>query len=175
MNDVRKIIVLNITFDAWIIPSIKKRLKALIKLQRFCRKGSGNHAFSYMQRQIKYFNTSAPPVLYRQVASCSVCNRLPIRIYNKAKRMHYCIDILRKDNMSTMIDISIPAIHRPILYNNCYCNNKPFKVYKKMVDMPRGNYTKMDSIRYIMCELSNDQLTFYTRIKLSNYMTNRLN
>tara|TARA_B110000967_G_C18690398_1_gene462697 strand:- start:76 stop:603 length:528 start_codon:yes stop_codon:yes gene_type:complete len=175
MLDQRKIIVLNITFNAWIIPRSNKKLKALIKLQRFCRKGSGNHAFSYMQRQGRRFNMFPPPVLYRQVANCITCHKLPIRIYNKMKRMHYCIDALRKNNASTMIDVMLPAAKRPLLYNNCYCNNKPFEVYKKNVNFPRGNRTKMDGIRYIMCELSNDELTFSTRLKLSNYMINRLN
>ena len=36
------------------------------------------------------------------------------------------------------------------------------------------NFTTKDGIRYIMCELSGDELTYYTRFKLSKFLNDRL-
>jgi len=179
MNGSRKIKTLNIVFTHWVFPTCEIRLKALKKIQRFCRRGSGNHAHSYMTEQVRIFGIFGPPLLYRQVANCIICDKIPFRIFKKYNRAHWCVEKLceNKDkNYREKIALNIfkSEKNQSFLYDDCFCNNKPFKVYKKMVDAPRGNFTPIDSIRYIMCELSGDKLTYYTRFKLSNYLVNRL-
>ena len=171
MNDQEKFAALNIVFNNWLLPSQKIRIKALKKLQRFCRRGSGNHAYKYMIKEKKVFDNEfgGPPVLYRQVANCvSDCDKIPIRILNKHKRMTHCVN--KFPWIRNQVEKSCGY---GLLYNDCFCNNKTFEVYKKIVEMPRG-ITARDGIRYIMCELSGDELTYYTRFKLSNYIINRL-
>ena len=79
-------------------------------------------------------------------------------------------------SISIFDDITLenPVIKHYKSMDCCYCNNKPFGAYEWMISHPRGNYTAKDGLRYIMCELSGDELTYYTRFKLSNYLVNRL-
>ena len=178
-------------------PIHKIRLNALKKLQRFCRRGSGAHAHhSMICKKADFGEMYGPPVLYRQVCSCpdGECKRIPIRIYNRNKRMRYAIDKIFDHSEEDGYNFDCPT-ERHIQRSNdifrdlrnektlmkhyksmdcCYCNNKPFGSYEWMVSHPRGNFTEKDGLRYIMCELSGDELTYYTRFKLSNYLTNRL-
>ena len=113
-----------------------------------------------------------PPVLYRQVCGCVVgqCERIPFRIYNKYQRMQYAIQKIYGSDDEPDIPLNKYFTSR----EHCYCNNKPFASYEWMVSHPRGNFSSRDGIRYIMCELSGDELTYYTRFKLSNYLRHRL-
>ena len=123
-----------------------------------------------------------PPVLYRQVCSCvkGQCESIPLRIYNKYQRMQYAIQKIYGGSKGINASASWSknsslAMNKYFTSNNhCYCNNKPFASYEWMVSHPRGNFTSRDGLRYIMCELSGDELTYYTRFKLSNYLRHRL-
>jgi hypothetical protein len=186
MNNKVSFKAINIVFKHWIIPSQSIRLNALKKIQRFCRRGSGVHAHNNMICNNISFSQLwefEPPVLYRQICSCigGECKSIPIRIYNKYQRMHYAIQKIYGG--TTGIDASASwskntslAMNKYFTSNNqCFCNNKPFGTYEMMVTNPRGNFTSNDGLKYIMCELSGDELTYYTRFKLSNYLTHRLN
>ena len=188
MNSQYKIRALNIVYVHWIIPSQKIKLNALKKLQRFCRRGSGAHAhISMVCNEVSFDKlwSFEPPVLYRQVCNCmdGDCESIPIRIYNKHKRMHYAIKKIYGDKDKEIFHFTFPQDGNLDIINNkfytsqeyCYCNNKPFNVYKKMVTNPRGNFNSKHGIRYIMCELSGDELTYYTRFKLSRFLEHRLN
>jgi len=184
MKDEDKIRAINFVFIHWLIPSQKIKLKALKKVQRFCRRGSGNYAFSYMEKQhlnLKWWRSSlhfGPPVLFRQVANCLKCDKIPIRIFNKHRRAKWCFDKLCEHNDKMSDYILEKVVDNPSLFDfvhtDCFCNNKPPHVYYSMINNPRGNFTSKDGIRYIMCELSGDKLTYYTRFKLSQFITNRL-
>ena len=94
MKSQDKIRALNIVFTNWINPSLQIKRNALIKLQRFCRRGSGAHAHTNMICKKAHFGEMyGPPVLYRQRNSCleDHCKSIPIRIYKKYKRMQYAI------------------------------------------------------------------------------------
>lgn len=193
MNSQRKIQALNVVFTHWIKPCQTVKQNALIKLQRFCRRGSGAHAHHAMIcKKAKFGKIYGPPVLYRQVCNCLVdkCRSIPIRIYKKNKRMQYALkkiyglceneidDEIKFTDTDELLDfvetnkIKIDKIYTSM--EHCYCNNKPFSSYEWMVTQPRGNFTAKDGIRYIMCELSGDQLTYYTRFKLSKFLNDRL-
>ena len=169
---------LNIVFTHWINSSQEIRLNALKKLQRFCRRGSGAHAHHNMICNNISFSQLwefEPPVLYRQVCSCmdGECKRIPNRIYNKHKRMNYALQKIYK-NFDILLENKIIVNKYFTSKEHCYCNNKPFDSYKMMVTNPRGNFTSRNGLQYIMCELSGDELTYYTRFKLSNYLRHRL-
>ena len=175
MNSQDKIKALNIVFTNWINPSLQVKLNALKKLQRFCRRGSGAHAhYNMICNEATFGQMCGPPVLYRQKHDChpGECERIPIRIFNKYVRMRYAIDKLFK-NIYEIDNEEILNKHYTCM-QYCYCNNKPLHCYEYMVHRPRGNFTAKDGIRYIMCELSGDELTYYTRFKLSNYLIHRL-
>ena len=197
MNSQDAIKALNIVFTHWIKPSLEIRKKALIKLQRFCRRGSGGHAHHNMIcNKADFGEMFGPPVLYRQRHNCmkGECKSIPIRIYKKYKRMQYTIKKLYDSDDTGCLHFHCPPdepgrqnengfavlTNVPILEKHhtsmtcCFCNNKPFGSYEWMVTHPRGNFTARDGLRYIMCELSGDELTYYTRFKLSQYITNRL-
>lgn len=179
MNNKVSFKAINIVFKHWIIPSQSIRLIALKKIQRFCRRGSGAHAHHNMICNNISFSQLwefEPPVLYRQVCSCidGECKRIPIRIYNKHKRMNYALQKIYK-NIDILLENKLIVNKYFTSKEHCYCNNKPFGSYKMMVTNPRGNFTAKDGLQYIMCELSGDELTYYTRFKLSNYLTHRLN
>ena len=198
MNGQDKIKALNIVFVNWIKPTLKIKLNALKKIQRFCRRGSGAHAHTNMICNNVLFSKVwlfEPPVLYRQVCSCpdGECKSIPIRIYNKHKRMRYAINKIfthdkekgydfkcPTDNRDTMINNIAPLSNQQILFkyytsiDSCYCNKKPLNVYKRMIKNPGGNLTSKNAIKYIMCELSGDELTYYTRFKLSQFLVQRL-
>lgn len=189
MTDQDLFIAINIVYTHWINPCQKIKLKALKKIQRFCRRGSGSHAYHDMIcNKAKWnYGLGGPPVLYRQVCECSdgECTRIPNRIYNKHKRMQYAIQKIFRSYKKNegIIDNNI-TLHKSIDENvlnkyyislkHCFCNNKPFSTYKRMVSHPRGNFTTRDCLIYIMCELSGDELTYHTRFKLSNYLRHRL-
>ena len=167
---------LNIVFKHWMKPSQQIRINALKKLQRFCRRGSGAHAHhSMVCNKAEFGEMFGPPVLYRQVCNCpeGECKSIPLRIYNRNKRMKYAIDKIYKNMVEGPIEDHIVDKYF-ISCEYCYCNNKPFSSYEWMVLQPRGNFTSKDGLRYIMCELSGDELTYYTRFKLSNYLRHRL-
>ena len=187
MKSQDKIKALNIIYMHWIKPSLNIKLNALKKIQRFCRRGSGAHTHhSMICKKADFGQMFAPPVLYRQVCNCpkGLCAKIPIRIYNKNKRMQYAIKKIYEKDGELNFDYRSTSwsLERQKSLNykyytsieHCYCNNKPFGSYQLMVSHPRGNFTAKDGIRYIMCELSGDQLTYYTRFKLSQYLTNRL-
>jgi hypothetical protein len=197
MNSQDKIKSLNIVFENFINPSLQIKLIALKKLQRFVRRGSGAHAHHNMVCKVYPFGSPiGPPVLYRQVCGCleGHCEKIPIRIYKKYKRIQYAIKKLYGDkdgkiNFDSCVETTYNGlpIHSFEQFKNvqiinkyytsmehCYCNNKPFHSYEWMISHPRGNFTAKDGLRYIMCELSGDELTYYTRFKLSNYLANRL-
>ena len=197
MNSQDAIKALNIVFTHWINPSLEIKRNALIKLQRFCRRGSGAHAHhSMICKKAEFGQMFGPPVLYRQRNCCleGQCKSIPIRIYKKYKRMQYTIKKIYDSDDTGCLHFHCPPdeparqdeygfaelSNVPILdkhytsMNCCYCNNKPIGSYQWMVSHPRGNFTACDGIRYIMCELSGDELTYYTRFKLSQYITNRL-
>ena len=90
MNELRRIKAINIVFISWIVPSNKIKFKALQKIQRFCRRASGQHAYPHMIKQLNNYFPYGPPVLYRQVANCVVCATIPIRIKNQSKTSFYC-------------------------------------------------------------------------------------
>ena len=99
--------------------------------------------------------------------------------YNKYKRMQYAIKKIYEKDGELNFDSRSSSFERLnykyyISMEHCYCNNKPFHSYEWMVSHPRGIFSSRDGIRYIMCELSGDDLTYYTRFKLSNYLANRL-
>lgn len=174
---------LNIVFTHWINSSQEIRLNALKKLQRFCRRGSGAHAHhSMICNKADFGQMFGPPVLYRQVCGCVVgqCESIPFRIYNKYQRMQYAIQKIYGGTKEINASASWSkcasfAINKYFTSNNhCYCNNKPFASYEWMVSRPRGNFTSKNGLQYIMCELSGDELTYYTRFKLSNYLRHRL-
>jgi hypothetical protein len=174
MKSKDKIRTLNIVYIHWTKQSLNIKLNALKKIQRFCRRGSGNHAHpSMIRQQVKFgYSCNSPPVLYRQVQTCTAhhCTTIPIRVYNKHQRIEYALD---KFTQGDSQDILFNQKRR-IVCHYCFCNNKPFHCYKSMFENPRYNFTSKDGIKYIMCELSGDQLTYYTRFKLSQYLTNRL-
>ena len=174
MNSQAVIKALNIVFIHWINPSLGIKKNAVIKLQRVCRKGSGAHAHHSMICNKADFGLIGPPVLYRQVCGCveGQCERIPFRIYNKYQRMQYAIQKIYKNKDE--IAVSLAEGKYFTSREHCYCNNKPFSSYEWMVSHPRGNFTSRDGLRYIMCELSGDELTYYTRFKLSNYLRHRL-
>ena len=185
---------LNIVFINWIIPSRKIKLHALKKLQRFCRRGSGAHAhFSMICKKVEFDNMFGPPSLYRQVCGCpyGFCDKIPIRIYNKHKRMKYAFRKIfglstgdsdsEEESEENIVDVCNMITQNEKIMNkyftsieHCYCNNKPISCYKSMVFNPRNNFNSLDGIRYIMCELSGDELTYYTRFKLSKFLSDRL-
>lgn len=200
-ESINAIKALNIVFSYWIKPRQKIRLRALKKLQRFCRRGSGAHAHHNMIcNKADFGDMFGPPVLYRQRQNCihGECKSIPIRIYSKYQRMRYAIDKIFEHNEENGYNFDCPTerhIQRSndifstltqdlrnektltkhyVSMNSCFCNNKPFGSYEWMVAHPRGNYTAKDGLRYIMCELSGDELTYYTRFKLSNYLAHRL-
>ena len=196
-ESINAIKALNIVYSHWISPSQAIRLNALKKLQRFCRRGSGAHAHhSMICNKAEFGQMFGPPVLYRQVCSCpqGECKRIPFRIYNKYQRMRYAIDKIFEHNEEDGYNFDCPTeryTERPhnifddirnkktlikhyVSMDCCYCNKKPFGAYEWMVAHPRGNFTAKDGLRYIMCELSGDELTYYTRFKLSNYLRHRL-
>ena len=196
-ESINAIKALNIVFSYWIKPTQKIKLCALKKIQRFCRRGSGAHAHHNMIcNKADFGDTFGPPVLYRQRQSCmhGECKSIPIRIYNKYQRMRYAIDKIFEHNEEDGYNFDCPTerntdrrhnilddirnkktlIKHYISMECCFCNNKPFSSYECMVAHPRGNYTAKDGLRYIMCELSGDELTYYTRFKLSNYLAHRL-
>ena len=182
MNSKAVIKALNIVFIHWINPSLGIKKNAVIKLQRFCRKGSGAHAYHSMICNKADFGLIGPPVLYRQVCGCveGQCERIPFRIYNKYQRMQYAIQKIyggtKEINASASWSKKAKFAMNKYFTSreHCYCNNKPFASYEWMVSHPRGNFTSRDGLRYIMCELSGDELTYYTRFKLSNYLRHRL-
>lgn len=182
MNSQDKIKALNIVYMYWINSSNNIKFNALKIIQRFCRRGSGNHTNPRMITQKADFgNSIGPPVLYRQTCSCpeGKCNSIPIRNFNKFKRAQYCIKKLTKnmdeDEKDNFIQNTYLSQKRQMfLYETCYCNNKPFHCYKTMVTRPRLHYTTLKGLKYIMCELSGDHLTYYTRFKLSKFLTDRL-
>ena len=201
MKSQDKIKALNIVFTYWINPSIKIKLNALKKIQRFCRRGSGAHAHHRMICNLKTYDLSPfpPPVLFRQRQSCmrGYCESIPIRIYNKFKRMRYAIDKIFDHDEENGYNFDCPTettqptqpnrnifegelknekilIKHYTCNHTCYCNNIPIRSYIEMVTQPRGNFTSLDGIKYIMCELSGDELTYYTRFKLSQFLTHRL-
>ena len=182
MNSQAIIKTLNIVFTHWINPSLEIKLNALKKIQRFVRRGSGAYAHHGMMCKVGSFGSPiGPPVLYRQVCGCPEghCEKIPIRIYNKYKRMQYAIKkIYEKDGKLKFNSRSSSFERLNYKYftsmEHCFCNNKPFHSYEWMVSHPRGIFSSRDGIRYIMCELSGDELTYYTRFKLSNYLINRL-
>jgi len=174
-DSIRALKAINIVYTHWISQSQAIRRNALKKLQRFCRRGSGAHAHHSMICNKAYFDKLfGPPVLYRQVCNCpeGECKSIPLRIYNKNKRMEYAFEKLYKN-----IEFTPPERIADKYFMSkklCYCNNKPFSSYEWMVLQPRGNFTSRDGLIYIMCELSGDELTYYTRFKLSNYLRHRL-
>ena len=176
MNSQRKMQALNVVFMHWIKPCQTVKQNALIKLQRFCRRGSGAHAHhSMICKKAKFGQMFGPPVLYRQVCSCvdGNCNKIPIRIYKKNKRMKYAFEKIYKNMVEGPTEEHIVDKYFTCC-EHCFCNNKPFGSYEWMVTQPRGNFTTKDGIRYIMCELSGDELTYYTRFKLSKFLNDRL-
>ncbi len=196
MNSQDKMRALNIVFINWIIPSIKIKLHALKKLQRFCRRGSGAHAHhSMISKKADFGSMFGPPSLYRQVCSCPAgcCKKIPIRIYKKHKRMQYAFkkifglnngsydDSEEEENPENVFEFCNKVTQNEKIMDkyytsidNCYCNNKPFDSYVSMVTFSRGHFNSLDGIRYIMCELSGDELTYYTRFKLSKFLNDRL-
>ena len=182
MNNQDKIKALNIVFINWVIPSQEIRLRALKKLQRFCRRGSGNHANPRMITQKAEFGSCiGPPVLYRQTCSCpeGECKSIPIRIFNKFKRSQYIIKHLTKNMDEDEKDRFIQKIYlsqkrQMFLYETCFCNNIPFHCYRSMVTNPQFHNNTLKGLKYIMCELSGDHLTYYTRFKLSKFLSDRL-
>ena len=176
MNCQDKIKALNIVFTNWINPSLQIKLNALKKIQRFCRRGSGAHAHHSMICNKAHFGEMyGPPVLYRQVCSCpeGECKSIPFRIYKRNKRMNYVFEKIYKNMAEAPTQDHIIDKYF-ISCEYCFCNNKPFGSYEWMVSHPRGNFTAKDGIRYIMCELSGDELTYYTRFKLSKFLNDRL-
>ena len=189
MNSLDKIKAINIVYTYWIHQSQDIKKHALKKLQRFCRRGSGAYAHHNMNRiKVDFGSPIGPPVLYRQVCGCieGHCEKIPIRIYKKYKRIQYVIKKLYGDKDGEIkFDSPIENIDEQFrnvqiinkyytTKEHCYCNNKPIHSYEWMVSHPRANFSPRDGIRYIMCELSGDELTYYTRFKLSNYLANRL-
>ena len=92
-----------------------------------------------------------------------------------ADKLDYLITIMDEDEKDRFIQkIYLSQKRQMFLYETCFCNNIPFHCYRSMVTNPQFHNNTLKGLKYIMCELSGDHLTYYTRFKLSKFLSDRL-
>lgn len=179
MHDCSKFRAIRIVYLKWLMPSQKIRFKALKKIQRFWRKASGYYAEPYMTEQSVTPDFVRLPSLYRQVNCCSKdCPCLPVRKLKKIQRAKYCLVKLTEDHKESfkqsLWNKVTDSDKNQFLFENCWCNKLPKSVYKAWVERPRYRNTSTQGVISIICALSGDELTYNTRMWLSNFIVNRL-